>query len=205
MIERPRFGIVKKLGAAVALVGIVVVVVVVTGTMFTEIFGDKTRQNSQAQSTLATGPLAPPPENIRPLPVRAVQEARVSTPGQCSQQGPQLPVAPVDVMNTCDLVRTTAYVLGPQVSELQLTHVETMKSPTSDFHVVRFSLQPASASAFATYTAGHIGEQLAFVRDGVVLFAPKITQAINSQTLEISGDLTAQQADDVARMLRQPA
>jgi preprotein translocase subunit SecD len=96
-------------------------------------------------------------------------------------------------------------VLGPQVSELQLTHVETMKSPTSDFHVVRFSLQPASASAFATYTAGHIGEQLAFVRDGVVLFAPKITQAINSQTLEISGDLTAQQADDVARMLRQPA
>jgi preprotein translocase subunit SecD len=113
-------------------------------------------------------------------------------------------VAPTEFVTTCDLERTAACALGPQAMELQLTHVETLKSPTSEFYVVRMTMSPASAQAFGAFAANNVDHQLAFIRDGIVMFAPKITQPIDSQALEISGNLTAQQAQDVAQRLRQP-
>jgi preprotein translocase subunit SecD len=114
-------------------------------------------------------------------------------------------VATSDELTTCDFTRAATYVLGPQAMDVQLTHVETLKSPTSEFYVVRVTMTQQSTAAFTAYTAEHVSSQVAFIRDGAVVFAPKIAQIINSERLEISGDLTAEQADQITRQLRKPA
>ncbi|WP_319450498.1 MULTISPECIES: SecDF P1 head subdomain-containing protein [unclassified Mycobacterium] len=43
---------------------------------------------------------------------------------------------------------------------------------------------------------------MAFVRDGVVLAAPTIGAALDGDSLQLSGDLTAATAETMARMLR---
>jgi preprotein translocase subunit SecD len=43
---------------------------------------------------------------------------------------------------------------------------------------------------------------VAFVRDGLVLAAPAITQPIDGQSIQLSGDLSQQTADTIARMIR---
>jgi preprotein translocase subunit SecD len=63
------------------------------------------------------------------------------------------------------------------------------------------SMDPASSTAFAQYTAANIGKQLAFVRNGVVLAAPAISQPIDGQSIQISGDLSAATAATITRML----
>jgi preprotein translocase subunit SecD len=63
-----------------------------------------------------------------------------------------------------------------------------------------------SASEFASYTASHLDDQVAFIRNGVVVFATKITQPINSPSIEISApEMTAEKADNIVRLLRQSA
>ena len=95
-------------------------------------------------------------------------------------------------------------MLGPQAIELQLTQVDSVKSPTSEFYVVRVTMQPVSAAAFADLTAGYVGQQLAFVRDDVVVSAPRSPHPSTPRCSKSPANLTAQQADDVARLLRQP-
>lgn len=190
----------RKSLAVLALIGSLGVVVAIMGSVLLQLVGDK--QADSAPSTPRT-PTAPA-SNIKPLPVRPVQDVR--SPDECpSAQGPP-PVLPASaVVTLCDMTRTAAYVLAPQVIELQLTRVDSVKSPVSEVYVVRVTMQPASATAFGDITAANVGRQLAFVRDGVVVSAPQITARIDSASLELSGDLTAQQADDTARLLRQPA
>lgn len=201
MIERRRTELLRKFLAVVALIGSVAVIVAVISTVWTQIV---TRGTDESPPAPTSRPVVAPAANIKPLPVRPVQEVR--TPDECpSAQGPPPLLVPADVVTVCDMTRTAAYVLGPEAVRLQLTGVDSVKSPASDFHVVRVTMQPASAAAFADLTAGHVGQQLAFVRDGVVVSAPQITAPINSEALELSGDLPAQQADEVARLLRQPA
>jgi preprotein translocase subunit SecD len=89
--------------------------------------------------------------------------------------------------------------------QLRLTGVRSVKSQTDDFYVIRVDMDAASSAAFADYTATHVGEQIAFVRDGVVVSAPDITQPIDAPSLQLSGRLTAAQADNIARMLRNEA
>ena len=74
--------------------------------------------------------------------------------------------------------------------------------PASDFHTVQLSMDPASSAAFAKYTAANVGNQLAFVRDGVVLAAPSINTPIDGQSIQISGELSASTAATIATMLR---
>jgi preprotein translocase subunit SecD len=64
------------------------------------------------------------------------------------------------------------------------------------------SMDAASSAAFAKYTAANVGGQIAFVRDGVVVAAPAISQPIDGQSLQISGELSAATAATIARMLR---
>ena len=192
MIDQRRGEFLRKLFAIVALIGTLAVVVAIIGGVWMRIAGDD-QQSAPAQDT---------PPTSKPLPVRPVQEVRA--PDQCPPPGgpPRLLVSS-DAVTVCDVPRSAAYVLGPQAIELQLTQVDSVKSPTSEFYVVRVMMRPVSAAAFADLTARYVGQQLAFVRDDVVVSAPQITAPINSQVLEISGQLTAQQADEVARLLRQ--
>ena len=112
---------------------------------------------------------------------------------------------PTETLEACDIERTAAYTLGPVVMQLQLTRVESAPLPIKSSYVVRVEMDAASSAAFAEYTAAHVGQQMAFVRNGVVVSAPGITAPIISPAVELSGELTAAQAEEVARRLREEA
>ena len=64
-------------------------------------------------------------------------------------------------------------------------------------------MEAGSALQFGQYTGTQVGKQLAFVRDGLVLAAATITQPLNGDSLQLSGDFTAETAETIARMLRE--
>ena len=146
-------------------------------------------------------PSTAPAVLIKPLAVRPVVGSRVTTPEQCPPPAPQVP--PTETLEACDIERTAAYALGPVVMQLQLTRVESVpRLPISTSYVVRVEMDAASSAIFAEYTAAHVGQQLAFIRNGIVVSAPGISAPINSPALELSGELTAQQGEEIARRLR---
>ena len=53
-------------------------------------------------------------EAFEPLPVRPVQQVTANNPGQVPRYESECPVAPANVLTTCDLGRTTLYTLGPE-------------------------------------------------------------------------------------------
>jgi hypothetical protein len=136
-----------------------------------------------------------------PLAVRPVAEVPlVANPEDCP---PVPPPAPPDApIRVCDVDKAAVYELGPVALRLNLTGVSETKLPASDFHTVQMSMDPASSAAFAEYTAANVGNQLAFVRDGVVLAAPSINTPIDGQSIQISGELSASTAATIATMLR---
>jgi hypothetical protein len=137
-----------------------------------------------------------------PLAVRPVIEVPlVANPEDCPPVPP--PTPPEAPIRVCDVDRAAVYQLGPVALALNLTGATETKLPTSDFHTVQMSMDPASSTAFAQYTAANVGKQLAFVRDGIVLAAPAISQPIDGQSIQISGELSAGTAATIARMLRE--
>lgn len=68
--------------------------------------------------------------------------------------------------------------------------------------MVQMTMTEESARKFGEFTAGQVGKQVAFVRDGTVVWGPKITTPIDGQILQAVRDLTSEQANEVARMLR---
>jgi hypothetical protein len=204
MMDRQRRNeLLRKVVAAVALIACVSLGVGMAVYLGVQIIsGHQQQPTGPSPNALTSRPQPPPPENLKQVQLRPVQEVR--SPDECPPVGQTPAVSPSAPLTTCDLPRTAAFVLGPRTMDLQLTHVETQQSPTSEFWVVRITMQPQSGAAFAAYTARHVNEQVAFVCDGIVVFAPKITQVINSAGLEISGNLTEQQANDIAALLRNP-
>ncbi|MCW2552511.1 MAG: hypothetical protein JWR78_2292 [Mycobacterium sp.] len=136
-----------------------------------------------------------------PLAVRPVVEVPlVANPEDCPPVPP--PTPPEAPIRVCDVDNAAVYQLGPVALSLNLTGATETKLPTSDFHTVQMSMDQASSTAFAQYTAANIGKQLAFVRNGVVLAAPAISQPIDGQSIQISGELGAATAATIAEMLR---
>jgi preprotein translocase subunit SecD len=66
---------------------------------------------------------------------------------------------------------------------------------------VQFTLNPAGATKFGRETGRSVGRQLAIVLDGSVASAPTIHQQINAEG-QITGRFTAQEADELAKVLR---
>jgi preprotein translocase subunit SecD len=97
------------------------------------------------------------------------------------------------------------YELGPEALRIQLTDVDSFLNPLTAKQTVQVTMTEESARAFADYTAAHINEQVAFVRAGVVVWAPKITEKIDGEVLQLSGEVTAEQATEIARMLKDEA
>ena len=65
------------------------------------------------------------------------------------------------------------------------------------------SMTPESAQQFAEFTGARVGKQVALVRAGAVVWAPKIAGPIDGQVIQLSGDdLTAEQATKIADALR---
>ena len=185
--------------AVLATIGIVAMVsTIVVGVAMA--FLSKDSGQAAPRTTALPTPRAPAVIG-KPLVVRPVLEAPlVARPEDCAAA---LPTPEQDPVRTCDVDRAAVYQLGPVALRLNLTGASELKLPTSEFHTVQMSMDPGSSTAFAQYTAANVGRQLAFVRDGVVLAAPAISQPIDGQSLQISGEMTAATAATIARMLRE--
>jgi hypothetical protein len=82
MIDRRRRNeLVRKFVAMVALVGCLGIGVAIIGSLWTQIFSGGPKPATRAQSSVTTRTSTPPPEVIRPLQLRPVQEVR--SPDQC--------------------------------------------------------------------------------------------------------------------------
>ncbi len=98
------------------------------------------------------------------------------------------------------------YELGPpQALTVQLTDVDSFLNPLTAKQMVQVTMTSESARAFADFTSSHIDQQVAFVRANVVVWAPKITERIDGEVLQLSGDVTEEQAREIARMLKDEA
>ena len=154
----------------------------------------------------ANTPVAPtttkPVVTIKPLPVRPVVSAFVTTPEQCPAPAPVPPDKP---MRICDIPKTAVYELGPEAVRLQLTNVDSFRNPLTGAELVQMSMTADSAEEFSKYTATQVGKQVAFVRAGTVVWGPKIGSPIDGQVLQLSGELTPDQAKDIARKLKDDA
>jgi preprotein translocase subunit SecD len=151
-------------------------------------------------STQAVAPVT----RIQLLPVRPVTTSQPTTPQKCPVTNPAAPAPPAHTLVTCDVARTTRYTLGPEVLRLQLTHVDAPKPLASDFFEVNLTLDPASATAWASYTAAHLHDHVAFVRDDVVLEAPLIEEQVSSGQIALTTQ-TAPAADQLAQLAARPA
>ena len=140
-----------------------------------------------------------PPLTIKPLPVRPVISAFVTTPEQCP---PPTPVPPDQPMRVCDINKTAVYEMGPEGLRVQLTNVDSFLNPLTGVELVQMTMTPESATQFGQFTAGQVGKQVAFVRAGTVVWGPKIAAPIDGQVPQLSGELTAEQAKQIATMLR---
>lgn len=139
------------------------------------------------------------PLTIKPLPVRPVISAFVTTPEQCP---PSTPAPPDQPMRVCDIERTAVYEMGPEGLRVQLTDVDSFLNPLTGVELVQMTMTPESATEFGRFTAGQVGKQVAFVRAGTVVWGPRIAAPIDGQVLQLSGELTPEQAKEIARKLR---
>ncbi len=136
----------------------------------------------------------------RPIAVRPVIEVRGTAPEACMTVGP---VAPAEPLSACNIEKTAMFSLGPVALELNVTAAEVYPAPAENGTLaVRVDLTPESSEAFGDYTATQVGKQVALLHDAVVLSAPSISREIRGGSLLLSGEFTPEQADDLARMLR---
>ena len=160
------------------------------------------RAAESVPSTMASS--VAPVAGIQPLPVRPVQQSGPTTPDMCPATNPNAPVAPTNLLVTCDLARTTFYALGPETMQLVLTHVDAPKSLTSDFYEVNLMMDQPSATLWASFTAAHPYAHVAFVRDDLVLEAPIIEGHVTSGQVALTTQ-TVQAADQLAGLAGRPA
>ena len=159
---------------------------------------------STTAATSTTTQPAAPAGNIQPLPVRPVQKSQPTAPDKCPATNPTAPMAPGNVLVTCDVARTTLYTLGPETTRLTLTHVDPPTALTSGFYEVSLTLDPPSAAAWAAFTAAHLHDHVAFVRDDLVLEAPIIEEQVTSGKIAMTTQ-TSQAADQLAHLAGRPA
>lgn len=160
------------------------------------------RLNRQAEMPTTPTTTTAPVLTIKPLPVRPVISAFVTTPEQCP---PPAPMPPDKQIKVCDIEKTAVYELAPEGLRVQLTDVDSFLNPLTGVEIVQMSMTPESAKEFGEFTAGQVGKQVAFVRDGTVVWGPKISGPIDGQVLQLSGELTPEQAKEIARKLRDEA
>jgi len=136
---------------------------------------------------------------IQPLPVRPVQKSQPTMPDKCPAKDPNVPVLPTNGLAACDLSQTTLYTLGPEAIQLVLTHVAPPKLVTSDFYEVNLTMDPPSATAWASFTAAHLRAHVAFIRDDLVLEAPIIEEQVTSGQVALTTQ-TGPAADQLAQL-----
>ena len=161
------------------------------------LFGSAKLNNADGPTTTSAAPVY----TIKPLVVRPVVSAYVTTPDQCPAP-PPAPVPPDQPMRICDITKTAVYELKPEALKVQLTKVDSFVNPLTGVQTVEMSMNKDSAEKFAKFTEGEVGKQIAFVRAGTVVWGPKIGGRIEGEVLQLSGDLKPEQAKEITRMLK---
>jgi hypothetical protein len=186
----------RWIAGTAALVGMSMVVPV-SAVLIQQGFGDA----AAGSNTSSAAPTSAAP-SIKPLTVRPVVEAVRADPEQCPQGvvGP-----PTETVQLCDIDKTALFTLSAESVQLQLTEAEALLSPLSNSYYVQVSLTPQSAQTFSDFSAANIGRQVAFVRGGVVVSAPSIGQRLDGDTLQLSGEMSAEESESMARLLRDEA
>jgi preprotein translocase subunit SecD len=75
----------------------------------------------------------------------------------------------------------------------------TSSEPTTDGWVVSATFREG---VFPAIASDHVGQQLVIVLDGVVLSVPVIAPGITGNEVQIAGDFSKQQAENLAIALR---
>jgi preprotein translocase subunit SecD len=84
---------------------------------------------------------------------------------------------------------------------VQLTHAELGFDQRTGEPVISFTMSEASGAAFADITRNNVGKPLAMRADGRVLSRPVIREPILGGKGQISGQLTVEEAKDLALRL----
>lgn len=159
--------------------------------------------SKNSETSVAAPTTTKPPLTIKPLPVRPVLTAFVIKPEDCPP--PAIGAPPDQPLRICDITRTAVYELAPESMRIQLTDVDSFKNPLNGNQTVQFAMTNESSKEFSKYTAEHVGQQTAFVRAGIVVWAPRIPEPIEGTVLQLTGELTPEQSEQVAKMLRDNA
>lgn len=185
----------KVLIAIVAALGALSIIMPIASALLSQAFSRPSAAPT-TQSPTASVPAGPA---IKPLSVRPVVHVEPTAPEHCPAVAP---TPPTDPLTTCGIDRAALYTLGPEALVLQLTRVSSVLSPITSQVVIQVTMTPESAQGFGTFTAAQLNRQIAFVRDGTVVSAPKISESITSPLLQLTGNLTTESADQIVKLLR---
>ena len=134
--------------AVTAVLAAVAIVVPVLGVLLAP-----TMMKDQASTPISTT-TTQPVLTIKPVAVRPVIGAFVTTPEECL---PPPPTPPDQPLRTCDITKTAVYDLGPEELRVQLTDVDSFLNPLTGKQLVQVTLTDESTKAFAQYTTAHVG------------------------------------------------
>ncbi len=83
-----------------------------------------------------------------------------------------------------------------------LNNAQAGTDPQSGEWVINFSLNALGAREFSDVTTANVGKPFAIILDGKIIMAPNIREPITGGAGQITGNYTAQQATDLALLLR---
>jgi protein-export membrane protein SecD len=83
-----------------------------------------------------------------------------------------------------------------------LENAQASTDPQTGEWVINFTLNSLGAREFADVTTANVGKPFAIILDGKIIMAPNIREPITGGSGQITGNYTAQQATDLALLLR---
>ena len=87
----------------------------------------------------------------------------------------------------------------------KLTNAQVAFDPDNGLPVINFALNSEGAQVFGDFTERNVGNRMAIVLDKVVYSAPNIRERIGGGHVQVSGDFSVTEANDIAIALRSGA
>jgi preprotein translocase subunit SecD len=102
------------------------------------------------------------------------------------------------------LVLVAAVAARAEPLALEVASARARYDQRFGLNVVDVTLSPGSKDAFATFTAAHVGDQVALRSDGSLLMSVVVREPIAAGVLQISGSFTVDEAAQIAVRLSRP-
>lgn len=189
----------KIIIAALACVGIVATFWTVVAGLVAPMLTSMAGQPAASESSRVIRPKPTPKAAISQVDVRPVDKAFVANPEVCPPPPPSVAQQP---LVACDAARETRYELGPVALPLGITDARAQPMPGTPFFAVQVDIDESSSKQLHGYISGHVGAEIAFVRNSVVILSTAFSEANPQPSFRLSGDFTREAADALARDLR---